>query len=117
MNWGTQKTEESIIPNLSDSVGSGVLGKCQSFVAPIGQQLPPDPEVREVFFRNPPLLSLVIPVTISGVQAKAVVDSAAQVTVISLKSLSEMKHPPALGEQVSIKYAGESACITAYHIP
>ena len=86
----TNTRSESIIPNLSDSVGSGVLGKCQSFVAPLGQQLPPDPEVREVFFRNPLLLSLVIPVTINGVQTRAVVDSAAQVTVISLKSLSEM---------------------------
>ena len=28
-----------------------------------------------------------------------------------------MKHPPALGEQVSLKCDGESAYITAYHIP
>ena len=70
--------------------------------------------VREVTFnRTSSGLSIVIPVKINDQKCNAIIDSAAQVTVISDKFYQSMKSKPAIHESVNLKGAGESHQMSA----
>ena len=65
-------------------------------------------DVREVAFtKDNSGLSIVIPAKVNGKPIKAVVDSAAQVTVLSETLYKAMKHPPEIRERVRLKGAGD----------
>ena len=61
-------------------------------------------DLREVAFtKDNSVLKIVIPAQVNGKPIKAVVDSAAQVTVLSETLYKAMKHPPKIEERVKLK--------------
>ena len=72
------------------------------------------PGIREVTFnRTTTGLSIVIPAQINKQTCDAIIDSAAQVTVISENLFQSMKNKPQIQESVKLKGAGQSHHMTA----
>ncbi len=62
-------------------------------------------------------LSLVIPAKVNGQAIRAVVDTAAQVTVVSNDFARTMEHPMKYGENIALKGAGKASSIQAKYAP
>ena len=74
--------------------------------------------LREVRLRETDAVgSLIIPIRINGVKTSAVVDTAAQVTVVSRKLWGQLKDPPEENENVVLKGAAEGSRMGAAVAP
>ena len=93
-------------PNLSCSSEYTALGSSKAETA--------SSNIREVTFnRADSGLSIVIPVKINNTPVHAVVDSAAQVTVLGNKFFNMLNNPPKIEEHVKLKGAGHDHHMTA----
>ena len=71
-------------------------------------------EVKEMVVRQFHGMSLLFPVLINGLSTLAVVDSAAQVTVLNEVMYKEMASPPLLIGEVRLKGIGDNGVLKAY---
>ena len=70
-------------------------------------------QLREVNFHKSPGESLIIPCCVNGVKTQAVIDTAAQVSIISVELLAQMRRPLVSLEKVLLRGAGKGSSMTA----
>ena len=69
--------------------------------------------IQEIQLSQNPGISLIIPIKVQGLSAQAVVDTAAQVSIISNDLFDKINHPKMPSEQVLLRGAGKGSKIIA----
>ena len=73
--------------------------------------------VHEIKLSSNPGISLVIPIKVHGINTHAVVDTAAQVSILSDELFDKLKHPTTPCKQVLLRGAGKCSKIIANKFP
>ena len=82
-----------------------------------GQQNVPITLNEPVHSPTNPCTSLVIALDVLGVPTEAVVDTAAQVSIVSENFLQQLEHWPIPSETILLKGAQKQSCLTAKRLP